>query len=187
MKKGFEKRAGKYAKALLESLSPADFRSTVDELFAISTVFSDPSNKDAISSLINPVVAVSKKQEIVSAALGSAVNASVKNVVLLLVERGALELILSVTTHFEALVNAFEKASELHITSAKPLSESEQQAFQTSVKDELGGLGALVQFNFADDPGLLGGIQIRTGDTLLDSSLRGAVDRIFEDLGKVDV
>jgi len=189
MKTGSEKRATKYAKALLESVKAETLRSVGAELAILAEIFSSEKNKSILEVLANPVLPFTKKQEIISSALGSHVSAPVKNIFMLLLEKGIPGLVVKIASQYEKLVNELEKLSSLHIISAKLLSDPEQNSLKDSVKQSLSSHGLstlehLVQFNFTIDPGLLGGLQVRCGDKLLDSSIKGAVDRIFEGLEK---
>lgn len=186
MKAGSEKRANKYARGLIEAVAPADFRNVADELAVVAEVFAENTEirRLALDLLSNPAVALAQKHEIILGAVGSTFHPMIINVLKLLIERGLVGLVGQISTHFNRLVDEFDKLSQLHVVSAKPLEAQEQSKFIEQVKSSIGSNGALLQFTFATDPGLLGGMQIRCGDKLLDSSLRGAVDRIFTELGK---
>jgi len=65
------------------------------------------------------------------------------------------------------------------ITSALPLTDKEQDAVK---KDVLAKIGSQATVTFRVDPSILGGLIIRVGDKVLDSSVAGKLDAMRESL-----
>ena len=61
------------------------------------------------------------------------------------------------------------------VTSATPLSEAQQNALQQALKD---AIGSNVAVSHDVDPGLLGGMVVRVGSRMVDSSLRTKLHRL---------
>jgi F-type H+-transporting ATPase subunit delta len=78
---------------------------------------------------------------------------------------------------FRRLYNRQQGIVEATATSAMPLSEDEVAALRQRIAAYTGA-GTSVDLQLAVDPSLLGGIQVRVGDTLIDGSVRGRLERL---------
>ncbi|MCW5875952.1 MAG: F0F1 ATP synthase subunit B [Anaerolineales bacterium] len=65
------------------------------------------------------------------------------------------------------------------VTSALPLSKTEQEAVQKQVLSTLGGKGTV---DFKVDPNILGGLVVRVGDKVLDGSVSGQLSALRQTL-----
>jgi len=67
-----------------------------------------------------------------------------------------------------------------HVTSALPLSASEQETVATSLAEHL---GERPELEFKVDPSILGGLVIQIGDRVIDGSVAGKLTALREQLG----
>ncbi len=81
----------------------------------------------------------------------------------------------SIIDAFIKLTKEQSGVKELSVTSARELSENELQKIA-------GAFGKAVEVNTILDPALIGGISIRTGDTVLDGSLKTQLERLHKEL-----
>lgn len=70
---------------------------------------------------------------------------------------------------------------EAEVTSALPLTPSEQEAVKAEVVEKMGGQPTSVTFRV--DPSILGGLIIKVGDKVLDGSVAGQLDALRQTLG----
>lgn len=73
------------------------------------------------------------------------------------------------------LSDAVLTGSSAVVTSALPLTDSEKQAMQKDLSARLGGTPAI---QYEIDPDILGGLVIRVGDQIIDSSVAGKVEEL---------
>ncbi len=96
-----------------------------------------------------------------------------------LAENDRLDLIAAITEQFEQLKAQEERILEVEVISAFAVSESEElnlkQALERKFEKEV-VLASRV------DSGLIGGAIIRAGDTVIDGSVRGKLDKLAESL-----
>lgn len=112
---------------------------------------------------------------------GDAVDDRGRNFIRLLAQNKRLELVPEVSVQFEALRAAAEQTLDVEVISAQPVTpELEQQLaaalgrrFQREVK-----------MTSRVDPSLMGGAIIRAGDTVIDGSVRGRLDKLRESLAR---
>jgi F-type H+-transporting ATPase subunit delta len=103
----------------------------------------------------------------------------VRNLLLLLVEKGRAGEAREVAAEFEALVAAEERLLDVELTTAHELSDRE---FERILKDIEKKSGRKVQATRAVDPELIGGIVLQAGSMRLDASVRGRLDRLRQEL-----
>ena len=99
----------------------------------------------------------------------------VYNLIGLVQRRRRLESITDIASQFRRLYNRKEGIVEAVATSAAELDEREVAALRTRLEKMTGGR---IELSLAVDPSLLGGIQVRLGDLLMDGSARGRLERL---------
>ena len=111
--------------------------------------------------------------------LGSHVPHHVANLVRLLMRRGRLDILPLVAVEYQRLLNRRRGIVEATVTSAAPLDDAETTALKARVQAMT---GADVDLRTVVDPDLIGGLTVRVGDTLLDASVRGRLERLRDQL-----
>ena len=146
------------------------------ELATAAEIMSMP---DAARVVGNPAVPIQARRDVISALLGPRVSPQVVNLVLLLSERGRMEALPAVSAEYRRLLNRERGIVEARVTSAAPLEAAEVDALRTKIQGIAGGR---VDLSTAVDPALIGGLTVRVGDTLIDASVRGRLERLRERL-----
>lgn len=128
-------------------------------------------NGDLQRLVANPLVLPTHKAFVFDAVLRQAgISMTLGNFFKVVTEGGRLGLLYEIERAFNALVDAKAGVVEATVHSAAPLSED--QARQLSVT--LGkGIGKTVRLLQKIDPGLLGGLKVQVGSTVLDASFQG--------------
>ena len=120
-------------------------------------------------------LAIEPRQHLVEAVLGTTVRAQVRNLALLLLRRGRLESLPAVVAEFTRFDNARQGIITATATSAAPLEPAEVRDLTARLEQLSGGR---IELSQSVDPSLLGGIQVRLGDRLIDGSVRGRLERL---------
>ena len=76
---------------------------------------------------------------------------------------------------FEQLKQAIESTVAVHVTTAYPLTEVEEQALSESMHSKL---DCSITLTSETDPSLLGGALIRADDLVIDGSVRGRLNKL---------
>lgn len=130
---------------------------------------------DAARLLSNPAVPAESRVTVLERLLGDDVTGPQRNLMALLVRRGRFEQHPAVAREFRRLYRQREGIVEATVTSAVSLDATEQEALQ----DRLVAMtGNRVEMRLEVDEGLLGGVQVRLGDRLIDGSVRGRLERL---------
>ena len=103
----------------------------------------------------------------------------VRNLLLLLIEKGRAGEIRQVALEFETLVAAEERILDVALTTAHELSEAEFARIVAEIEKKS---GRKVQATRIVEPDLIGGIVLQAGSMRLDASVRGRLDRLRQEL-----
>ncbi|MEA2623039.1 MAG: F-type H+-transporting ATPase subunit delta [Chloroflexota bacterium] len=165
--------ARRYAEAAFEI---AERDGTLDawlaELETAGEILGEP---EVARLLANPAVPVAARAEAIRRALGDRLSEKARNLVLLLLRRGRIDLLPQVAQEFRALYEKRAGIVRATVISAAPLAEDEQRA----LRERLGQMtSGRVEMTVEVDPAILGGVIVRLGDRMIDGSVRGRLERL---------
>jgi F-type H+-transporting ATPase subunit delta len=165
--------ARRYAEAAFEI---AERDNTVERwLSQLSTVAQTVVDPVLTRRLEDPHVALETRTAVVHEMLGPDMLPPLGNLLALALRRRRLETLPQVAAEFRRLYNRKAGIVEATATSALELSSGERAALQTRLEKMT---GLKVELQMTVDPSILGGIQVRIGDTLYDGSVRGRLERL---------
>ena len=104
------------------------------------------------------------------------------NILKLMAERGDLDMIKEVAAALGTVLTGRGAAIKAEVTSADDLAESEQEQMRQSLTEQYGD--DLI-FSYKVDPSLLGGLRVRVGDRLIDTSVATRLTALRESLATV--
>jgi len=107
------------------------------------------------------------------------VDEHMANLIRLMAENGRLAALPTVAALFEAHRADLEKVADVTVTSAQALSSDQEQQVVAAMEKRL---GRKVKLNCKVDASLIGGVVIQAGDTVVDGSVRGKLERLTETL-----
>ena len=167
--------ARKYAKGLYQACQPSDLMQVKDGLNKLAKTFTDSA---AVGSAIkNPAISETDKAAVlltlVDRLAGS--NKLLSNLMRTLVENQRASALPEVAMSFDEIVSHHFKMSQIQILSARALEADEKSGYETSLKNQL---GSQTQVSFAVEPALLGGMQVKVGDILIDGSIQTALQQL---------
>jgi F-type H+-transporting ATPase subunit delta len=158
-----------YASALF------DLAQSENQLASVETSLSDVSrligeSADFARFLRSPVITGDDKAKALDALLArSQTNALVANFLKLIAKNGRLFALDVVIATFRDLAAKARGEVTADVTSAAPLSGEQVAALSATLKSKLGKTVTLNQFV---DPSLIGGLQVKVGSQMIDSSLK---------------
>jgi F-type H+-transporting ATPase subunit delta len=165
--------ARRYAEAAFEL---AERDGNVDTwLNQLSTVAQAVADPELTRRLEDPHVALETRTAAMHKMLGTDMLPQVGNLLALALRRRRLESMPQIATEFRRLYNRRAGIVVATATSALELDATERAALQTRLEKMT---GAKVELETTVDPSILGGIQVRVGDTLYDGSVRGRLERL---------
>jgi len=165
--------ARRYAEAAFEiALRDSELDPWLDQLDRAAEAAADSAT---VRRLEDPAVPFEQRADALFAALGRDIRPKVRNLLLLLLRRRRIETLPRMAREFRRLYNRRAGITEATAISAAPLPPDEAEAIRARLEQMAGGR---VDLELRTDPSLLGGIQVRLGDRLIDGSVRGRLERL---------
>ena len=174
------KVAEPYAEALLDLAKSNDsLKETTNDMNIVSQFLANSS--DLKKFLGNPIITRDAKKNVVKDILGEQISASTLKFLLLLVDRGRIEVLESIAQKFIELSYKQESIEIAKITSSIQLSAEQQKQIAEKLKVITGA--KQIKLALKIDPKLIGGFTIEIGSKMIDTSIRGQLKQISSLLG----
>lgn len=125
--------------------------------------------------IANPNVPRERLRDLLIEIGGDALPGELRNLVCLLADNGRLAALGEIAELFEFRREADQGIRQVLVRSAFPLGEPERKGIAAAMTRRL---GAQVELTVEDDPALIGGVEIRAGDLVIDDSVRGKLRQL---------
>ncbi len=173
-----ESVARRYAAALFEQAQRGGNVAVVgDELALAAQTVAQTGTLRAL--LGQPLVTEERKKLALRNAFGDRVSAPVLAFLDLLVDKRRIGLLPEVQREFARRVLEYRNIAHARAVTAVPLSPEQTAALERSLEART---GKDILLETAVDPSVLGGVLVRIGDTVLDGTVRGNLERLREQL-----
>ena len=134
-------------------------------------------DKDFMLFLRSPNISFEEKEMFIDSTLGGALKEDTVSFIKLLCQKGRAELLPLCIEDFEKLYNQVKRVIVAQVTSAVPLTDEEKTKLTKSLEKKPGHTVELV---CRVDKEIIGGIIIRTEDSVLDGSLKQKIRKVKE-------
>ncbi len=126
--------------------------------------------------LANPFINAEDKKAVIGRVVGDSVNPSIRNFLMLLVDRRRIILLEGICQQYLTLLRQLNQTVLAEVTSAVELNEAQQQ----SVRDKVISMtnARQVEIETKIDRDLIGGVIIKVGSQVVDASIRGQLRRL---------
>jgi F-type H+-transporting ATPase subunit delta len=131
------------------------------------------------SLLGQPLVTEERKKQALRNALGDRVSGATLAFLNLLVDKRRANLLEHVQEEFARRLLEFQNIAHATAVSAVPLTPAQTAALERSLETRT---GKDIELQTEVDPSLIGGILVRIGDTVLDGTVKGNLERLREQL-----
>lgn len=132
-------------------------------------------------ALASPIVTEAQKKNLLQALVGEQLHPTVATFLKLLVDRKRIAFLEAITEKFQALLRELTHTVLAEVTSTTELTEDQRAQVVEKVKQLTGA--ANVELETSLDPDLIGGVVLKVGSQVIDSSLRGQLRRLSLSLG----
>jgi len=137
-------------------------------------------DKATAEALFDAGVSPDEKRRRLEMILPAESSARFKQFLGFLLEKDDLRSLNEIVGAFEGLVERGAERAVAHVTSALELSDEERTQVQDSLRRRF---GAGLDFEFQVDSALLGGVRVRVGDTVIDSTVATRLESLRDHLG----
>ena len=145
-------------------------------LALLAGVASDP---QMAAQIANPNVARERLRDMIIEVCGDSLPGEATNLVRLLCDNARLAALPEIAAFFEASREADRGLRKVLVRSAFPMDDAQQAEIAQAMARRLGGS---VELTVEQDPQLIGGIEIRAGDLVIDDSVRGKLKQLAQAL-----
>ena len=162
-----------YARAAFEEAREAKRLEPWSEALHVAAAVISDSRVGALLS--NPRVSPEELAQLVSSIAGPKLGEGGGNFVRTLAANRRLAVLPEIAARFDELKDAAEGVADVTVTSAAPLDAGQRKALSAALEKRL---KRSVRLHCATDAALIGGAVVRSGDLVIDGSLRTRLERI---------
>jgi F-type H+-transporting ATPase subunit delta len=130
-------------------------------------------------SLESPLIPADKKHAIIDQIFGKEADPLTRSFLHLLITKRREDILRTVEEEFQVLSDQARGLIRAEATVAAPLSEADRAALVDGLKTRT---GKQIELDVRVDPVILGGVVVRMQDTVIDGSVRGALERLREQM-----
>ena len=127
----------------------------------------------------SPGVSTEQLESLIAGICGADLDDQGKALLRLLTENGRLDFLPEIAARFKELEAEDRNVAEVEVVSATALDERQKERLAAALRARL---NREVRLTCATDPALIGGAVVRSGDMLIDGSLRGKLERLETEL-----
>lgn len=162
--------------AFARAQETGDIPAWSDALSLLGALAADPT---MAAQIVNPEIPRDLPRDMLLDLGGEALPAETRNLVKLLAENKRLSVLPEIAKVFEELETRNKGVRQVHIRSAYALDAQQQRLLAKVLKTKL---NAEVELTVEKDTSLIGGVEIRADDLVIDGSVRGKLQRLASEL-----
>ena len=173
-----------YGDALFEeSIEKQSVDTLFHEVKALLAIWRE--NRELAELLDNPKIVKEEKIGIITNIFAGRVSDDLMGFLAVIVDKGRQKDIPAICTYFIDTVKEYKKIGVAHVASAVEL-KSEQKAM---IEQRILETTEYVEFEmeYSVDPSLIGGLVIRIGDRVVDSSIKTQINELHRSLSKLQL
>ncbi|WP_108125871.1 F0F1 ATP synthase subunit delta [Saccharospirillum mangrovi] len=164
-----------YAKATFNAALESQALAEWSQQLATLAVISEQADVQAL--VTNPALSANDKAQVLKDVAGDTLGDGTRSLIDVLAENRRLSLLSEIHTQFEAMKAEHEKSADVVVTSAYSLNDSQQQTLTDKLSTKL---GRQVNLSVEIDESLIGGVVIKSGDLIIDGSVRGKLTKLAD-------
>lgn len=173
-----------YGEALFEvAVEENMMDSLYDEVIAVLTVFQE--NEEYIKLLNYPKLPMEEKISLLEQAFKGKVCDHLLGLMVTVAEKRRFSEVESILNYFVEKVREYKKIGTAYVTSAAALSDAEKSAIEKKLLETTEYQSFLM--NYRVDRELIGGMTIRIGDRVVDSSIRTKLANMAKELSRLQL
>ncbi|CCQ11318.1 ATP synthase delta chain [Pseudoalteromonas luteoviolacea B = ATCC 29581] len=161
-----------YAKAAFEfAVEKGAVENWNDMLFFAAEVAKD----EQVAQFLAGSASVQKKSDVFVQICAEQINEHGQNLIKVMAENGRLDTLPAVATLFAEFKADYDKEIDVDVVSATELAAEQQAKLVASLEKRF---ARKVKLNCSVDANTVGGLVIKAGDTVIDGSIRGKLNRL---------
>lgn len=171
-----------YGEALFElAVEEGRAKELLKEAVEVRQALSD--NPDFEKLMLNPAIPGEEKEKVLAAVWQERIDSEIFGTMRLLLQKEHYKQLPLVLDYFISRVKEAEKIGIAHVTTALPLSPEQGARVEKKLLDTTAYKS--FEMHYEVDPALIGGMVIRIGDRVVDSSIRTKLESISRQLYQI--
>lgn len=142
-------------------------------------------NPEFLHLLTNPRLTREELDGVVSSVFGGRISVEMMNFMLLLIDKNRQAHIVDILAYFQERCKEYYCVGTVYVTAPMPLSGVQKQRLEAYLLRDTHF--QKLEMHYELDKSLLGGLVIRIGDRVIDTSVKGKLDRLTGDLYKIQI
>lgn len=173
-----------YGDALFElALEEEKIDAFKDEVEALLNVLAE--NDDLIKLLNHPKISKEDKIQVVSDVFGGKISKELEGLINMIVQKNRTADLVEVFKFFVDKVKEFKNIGTAYVATAVELTDAQKSAVKAKLLETTKYVE--IEINYAVDKDLIGGMVIRIGDRVVDSSIKTKLYELTKDLTKIQL
>lgn len=157
-----------YGDALFElAAEQGRLNETEEQITLLSQTFAE--NPELLTLLNHPKITKEEKIKVIEDVFKNRLSDDVVGFLVLIVEKGRYNEIAAIFEYFQAKVREYNKIGVVQVASAVPLNEEQKKKIESRLLEQTEYES--LQMAYEVNPALIGGMVIRIGDRVVDSSI----------------
>lgn len=168
-----------YGDALFELAVEEDRLDTIQrEVEVVMEVFR--TNEEFVKLMSHPKISVEEKSKVLETVFKGRVSDELTGFLLSIESKGRFQEVSDILSYFVDRYREFKRIGVAHVTSAVPLKDSEKKAVEERLLETTAYESFVLDFQV--DSSLIGGMVIRIGDRVVDSSIKTKLNSMAKSL-----
>ena len=155
----------------------------LEEVTAVMEILKD--NPEFSKLMNNPRISVDEKQTVMSNVFEGRISKELMGFFSMIVNKGRYDHIDEILTYFQDEVKKIKGIGVAYVTTPIELSDTQKKSVEKRLLDTAGF--KQMEMHYDIDPTLVGGLRIRIGDRVVDSSIHTKILKMQQDMMKVMV
>lgn len=154
-----------------------------EEVQAVCDIFAE--NLELKKLLSHPQILKEEKEEVIKNIFEGRISEELIGFLLVIIRNGRQDYLDAIFSYFISRVKEYKKIGVVYVTVPMPLTEGQQEAIENKLVDTTGYES--LEMHFEEDASLIGGMVIRIGDRIIDSSVKFKLNELAKELMKVQL
>lgn len=142
-------------------------------------------NEDLVKLMTHPKIGKEEKQNVIENIFKSNISDEMTGFLVIVIKKGRFKEIKAILSYFIARVKEYKKIGVVFVTTAIELREEQKQALVKRLIETTEY--ETMEMNYATDSSLIGGMIVRIGDRVVDSSIKHKLNDLTRDLLKIQL
>ena len=141
------------------------------------------SNEELIAFMVHPRVSIEEKEEVLKNIFSGKVSGEMYSLMHMILIKGHFSYILKVMDYYIDRSKEYKNIGVVYVSTPAKLGEDKKQVVEQKLLDTTDYVS--LEMHYSIDEALIGGMVIRIGDRVVDSSIRTKLDRLKNSLSSV--